>query len=245
MTEVPLRVLSIAGSDPTGGAGVQADLKTFAAHGAYGLTAITAITVQNTHAVLTTEILDPDLVERQIVAVWEDIGVDAVKIGMLASREHVLMLAACLGGLSGLSSVPIVLDPVLQSSDGTEFLAADARDDLLAELFPLADVVTPNTLEAAVLLGRSVATEAEQRQAALALGEHARSVVVTGGHRETEDVVDLLSASGMVRVFRSERLDVRSAHGTGCALSSSIAVHLGRDRRTLNHFATFSDRRGL
>lgn len=225
MAESALRVLSIAGSDPSAGAGVQADLKTFASLGAYGLTAISAITVQSTDGVREVEAVRPELVRGQILTVAHDIGIDAVKVGMLGSLANVEEVIGCLGELG---DVPIVVDPVLRASDGSRLLATEAREVLLDGLFPAATVVTPNAPEAALLSGRCVESLADQEEVARRLGELGTNVLVTGGHVETQDVVDVLSTDGQVRLFRHRRLAAGSAHGTGCALSSALAVFLAR-----------------
>jgi hydroxymethylpyrimidine/phosphomethylpyrimidine kinase len=221
----PRRLLSIAGSDPSGGAGIQADLKTFAAHGAYGMTAITAITAQSTTGVLAVEVLAPELVERQIVAVLDDIGVDGVKIGMLGSAAVASRVAHCLDRVP--PGVPIVLDPVLAASDGTALLGPGGRERLVAELLPRMTVVTPNRAEAAILLGRPVADDLSAELAACDLARRGPAVLVTGGDAGGPEVVDVLAlpAGDIVR-YRLPRLASRAGHGTGCTLSAALAVLL-------------------
>jgi hydroxymethylpyrimidine/phosphomethylpyrimidine kinase len=221
----PPRLLSIAGSDPGGGAGIQADLKTFAAHGVYGMAVVTAITVQSTRGVLAVEPVAAESVERQIGSVLDDIGVDAVKIGMLATAETVKCVARVLASLAG--RVPIVLDPVLRASDGTTLLEAAGLEPLLADLLPRVTVVTPNRVEAAALLLRDVTSEREAEEAARDLAARGSAVLVTGGDEDGDEVVDVLAdRGGSITVFRAPRLRSRSTHGTGCTVSAALAARL-------------------
>jgi hydroxymethylpyrimidine/phosphomethylpyrimidine kinase len=219
------RVLTIAGSDSGGGAGIQADLKTFSALGCYGMTAISAITAQNTRGVSGIHGIPPEMLAAQIDAVAEDIGVDAVKIGMLHSPEVVRVVAAAVRR-HGLPRV--VLDPVMVATSGDRLIAEDAADALVRELFPLAAVVTPNLDEASLLLGRAIDSEAALERAAadlLALG--ARAVLLKGGHLPGERVLDVLAQpGGAPRRMQAARIATRNGHGTGCTLSSAIAAHL-------------------
>ncbi len=219
------RVLSIAGSDSGGGAGIQADLKTFAALGCYGMTAITAITAQNTQGVRAIHGVPPEMLRAQIDAVVEDIGVDAVKIGMLASPEVVRVVADAIRR----HDLPnVVLDPVMVATSGDRLIAEETVGQLVRALFPLAAVVTPNLDEGGWLLGRQVAREDELQAAAdelLALG--ARAVLLKGGHLPGDDVVDLLALpGGEHHRLASARIATHNGHGTGCTLSSAIAAHL-------------------
>lgn len=222
------RVLTIAGSDSGAGAGIQADLKTAAALGAYATTAITAVTAQNTSGVTHLKALEPSLVEAQIRAVLEDIGADAIKIGMLANAAIIRGVAATLAELRG--AIPIVLDPVMIAKGGAELLDPSAKDALVERLFPLATVVTPNTDEASALIGASVATEAELVAAARRIQSlGAASVLAKGGHLPGDDIADALArADGSVVMFRSKRWAAENIHGTGCTLATAIAVGLGR-----------------
>ncbi|WP_313074298.1 bifunctional hydroxymethylpyrimidine kinase/phosphomethylpyrimidine kinase [Melaminivora sp.] len=219
------RVLSIAGSDSGGGAGIQADLKTFAALGCYGMTAITAITAQNTRGVAAIHGVPPGMLRAQIDAVAGDIGVDAVKIGMLHSPEVVAEVAAAIRR-HGLPHV--VLDPVMVATSGDRLIAEETVDALVRELFPLAEVVTPNLDEAGWLLGRNIDSEAQLGDAAdalLALG--ARAALVKGGHLPGDRVVDLLACRpGEHERLEAARIATPNGHGTGCTLSSAIAAHL-------------------
>jgi hydroxymethylpyrimidine/phosphomethylpyrimidine kinase len=220
----PPRLLSIAGSDPSGGAGIQADLKTFAAHGAYGMSVVTAITAQSTTGVLAVETLAAELVERQLRAVLDDIGVDGVKVGMLGSAAVVSRVARALGAIE--RGVPVVVDPVLRASDGTALLGAGGLEPLIEELLPRAAVITPNRAEAGKLLGRPVVSAADAEEAALELSARGPAALVTGGDADEEDVVDVLAAAGRITRFQERRLRTRSTHGTGCTLSSALAVLL-------------------
>ncbi|MFL6718279.1 MAG: bifunctional hydroxymethylpyrimidine kinase/phosphomethylpyrimidine kinase [Burkholderiaceae bacterium] len=222
-----LRVLTIAGSDSGGGAGIQADLKTFAALGCYGMSAITAITAQNTLGVAAIQPLPAALLTQQIDAVATDIGVDAVKIGMLHDPEVVLAVAAAIRRHGW---TRVVLDPVMVATSGDALIARETVAVLVRELFPLATVVTPNLDEAALLLGRPVTREAELAQAAadlLALG--APAMLLKGGHLAGEELVDLLLQAGQPpQRYASARIASSNTHGTGCTLSSAIACYLAR-----------------
>ncbi len=223
MSAVPPRLLTIAGSDSGGGAGVQADLKTFAAHGAHGMSAITAVTAQNTREVTAVAELAPEVVTAQIDAVFDDIGVDAVKIGMLSSARLVRAVAGC---LERHRPRHVVLDPVMVAKSGDALLRDDAVKALQEELLPLASLVTPNLPEAARLSGLPVGSEDQRLAAARRIGTRGRAVLIKGGHGEGDEVVDLLVASDVVRRFAHPRLVSTSTHGTGCTLSSAIAARL-------------------
>ena len=220
-----VRVLSIAGSDSGGGAGIQADLKTFSALGCYGMTAITAITAQNTLGVTGIHGVPPDMLRAQIDAVVEDIGVDAVKIGMLASPDVVQVVADAIRR----HQLPhVVLDPVMVATSGDRLIAQETVAVLVRELFPLAEVVTPNLDEAALLLGQPIGGIAALDDAArglLALG--ARAALLKGGHLPGDEVVDVLALpDGRLTRLGSARIATHNGHGTGCTLSSAIAAHL-------------------
>ena len=219
--------LTIAGSDSSGGAGIQADLKTFSALGVYGASAITALTAQNTRGVEAVLVVPPDFVARQIRVVARDLKVGAVKIGMLATSE---VIEAVAGALEALPGVPVVLDPVMVAASGDVLLDEDAIDTLRTVLLPRATVITPNLSEAAKLLGVHIAkTETEmveQAQRLKALG--AKAVLVKGGHADGPEAVDLLlDAEGELRVA-APRVATRNTHGTGCTLSSAIAAELAK-----------------
>lgn len=218
--------LTIAGSDSGGGAGIQADLKTFSALGVYGTSAITAITAQNTRGVLAIEAISPAMVSTQIAAVLDDIPPQAIKIGMLASSEIVAAVAAEIDGYGG----PVVLDPVMVAKSGDALLADEAEAALIERLLPRAHVLTPNLPEAARLLGRDQAQDADETetQGRVLLGLGARAVVMKGGHAVGPTCVDrLVTASGVVALGRP-RLNTRNTHGTGCNLSSAIAAELAK-----------------
>jgi hydroxymethylpyrimidine/phosphomethylpyrimidine kinase len=219
------RVLSIAGSDSGGGAGIQADLKTFSALGCYGMTAITAITAQNTQGVRAIHGVPPEILKAQIEAVVEDIGVDAVKIGMLHSPEVVQVVAWAIRHY-GLKKV--VLDPVMVATSGDRLIAEETVQVLVSELFPLATVVTPNLDEAELLLCHKIAGIDALEPAAcemLALG--APTVLLKGGHLQGNDVVDVFLQPGhATHRMATQRIASRNVHGTGCTLSSAIAAYL-------------------
>jgi hydroxymethylpyrimidine/phosphomethylpyrimidine kinase len=212
------RVLSIAGSDSGGGAGIQADLKAFARCGVHGMTAITAVTWQNTVAVEGVTPIPPEAIVGQVRAVAEDIGVDAVKVGMLGSAETVSAVAEAIDLLPG---IPVVVDPVMVAESGAPLLDADARDALLA-LLPRATVVTPNLLEARALAGAGAARTLAS--AIVALGP--RYAVVTGGHVEGSEVIDYFSDGGEVVPIPGPRHPDGATHGSGCTHSSALAAHL-------------------
>ena len=220
-------VLAIAGSDPSGGAGIQADLKTFAALGCHGMGAVTALTAQNTRGVSAIHLPPASFVAEQIAAIFIDIDVAAVKIGMLGSAAIVTAVAAALASHRGIS---IVLDPVLIATSGAALGGDDVVAALRTELFPLATLVTPNLAEAA-RLAETDALESTQaiEGAALALrGDGPAAWLIKGGHREVETADDYLLAAGDARWFSSPRVPTRNTHGTGCTLSSAIAAFLAR-----------------
>ena len=216
--------LTVAGSDSGAGAGIQADLKTFAAHRVYGTSALTAVTAQNTRGVRAWTALSPDLVRAQIEAVAEDIGVDAVKMGMLANRAIVAVVAAAIRSLK----LPnVVLDPVMVAKGGDRLLEDDAVTAIRTDLLPLADVITPNVPEAEVLAGISIGSLEDMRSAAhriLDLGP--RVVLVKGGHLPGPESIDLAVTTGESFELRGPRVDTTSTHGTGCTLASAIAANL-------------------
>ena len=221
------RVLSIAGSDSGGGAGIQADLKTFSALGCYGMTAITALTAQNTVGVAGIHAVPPAFLKAQLCAVLDDIGVDAIKIGMLHAPEIVEVVA---WAIDHYRVAHVVLDPVMVATSGDRLIEAPTVDVLRRELFPRASVITPNLDEAALLLGRPLRGEADLDQAAAdLLAQGARAVLLKGGHLPGDEVVDLLATSAQPGLrLRSARIASRNVHGTGCTLSSAIAAYLAR-----------------
>jgi hydroxymethylpyrimidine/phosphomethylpyrimidine kinase len=214
-------VLSIAGSDSGGGAGIQADLKAFARCGVHGMTAITALTAQNTTGVAAIQSVPPEIIEAQVRSVASDIGVDAVKIGMLGTAETVRAVRAALEALEG--DPPIVIDPVMVSESGAVLLDDEAQAAIVRELLPLATVITPNLPEARVLAGETAAAGAEQLARALhALGP--ANVVVTGGHRE--EATDVFFDGVEIHLIPGARHADGAAHGSGCTHSSALAAHL-------------------
>ena len=220
-------LLSIAGSDPSGGAGVQADLKTFSALGCYGMAALTALTAQNTRGVRAVHVPPPAFLTDQLDAIFADVRVDAVKIGMLATGDMVRAVARSLEAHPGL---PVVLDPVLVATSGDSLGAPDVVDAMVERLLPLAAVVTPNLPEQARLAGMPVPEDEDAlRDAAAALqARGARAVLVKGGHLAGGEAVDLLAEGGAIRLFHARRIDTPNTHGTGCTLSSAIAAHLAK-----------------
>lgn len=221
-------VLSVAGSDCSGGAGIQADLKTIGALGLYGMSAVTAVTVQNTCGVYRSEPVPPGLVEEQMRAVFEDIRPDAVKIGMVANSENVRGIVSVLQEYRPAA----VLDPVMVSTSGRVLLDQEAAAILTEELFPLVTVITPNLPEAECLRGSSISCETEREQAAEWLArQYGCSVLIKGGHAAS-GADDLLyhRESGRMIWYRAERAAAENTHGTGCTLSSAIACGLAQEK---------------
>ena len=217
-------ILSIAGSDPSGGAGIQADIKAISANGGYAMAAITALTVQNTQGVRGVQIVAPDFIAAQIAAIRDDIRIDAVKIGMLGDAA---VTAAVAGALAGLDC-PIVLDPVMVAKGGDRLLSAQAVEALHDELLPMARIITPNLPEAADLLGCDEATDRDRMEAQghdlLALGP--RAVLLKGGHLPGDQCPDLLVWQGGSHWLDAPRHATVNSHGTGCSLSSALATQL-------------------
>ena len=215
--------LTIAGSDSGGGAGIQADLKTFHALGVFGTSAITAVTAQNTLGVQAVQALDPEIVRRQIASVRADLSPAAAKTGMLANEE---IVRAVVSGLHRFEA-PLVVDPVMVATSGDPLLDPAAVTAILEELLPRATLVTPNLPEAEILAGRAVRSEADMSKAASAILERgARAVLIKGGHLGGEEVVDLFGDRSRERVWRTPRIRTTETHGTGCTLSAAIAAGL-------------------
>ncbi|MCX6546404.1 MAG: bifunctional hydroxymethylpyrimidine kinase/phosphomethylpyrimidine kinase [Acidobacteria bacterium] len=222
------KALTIAGSDSGGGAGIQADLKTFAAHGVWGTSAIAAITAQNTLGVTAALPLPCDIITAQIEAVANDIGVDAVKTGMLATAAIVYAVA---DAVARLGLINLVVDPVMVSKSGAALLARDAVDAVRRQLLPRAAVVTPNTEEAEVLTGITIRSVEDSRTAARRIHDMGpAAVVVKGGHLSTADVVDVLFDGHDLTEFRHVRVPGTNTHGTGCTFAAAIAAHLALNR---------------
>jgi hydroxymethylpyrimidine/phosphomethylpyrimidine kinase len=222
------KVLTIAGSDSGGGAGIQADLKTFSAIGCYGMSVITALTAQNTRGVTAIHAVPPSFAVQQIDAVLSDIGADAVKIGMLYSAE---LIAAVAEALKKHSARKIVLDPVMVAQSGDKLLQDDAIEAIKTHLMPLSDVVTPNIPEASVLCGRRLKNWSDIEEAAEILARHgSRSILIKGGHGNENDSTDLLFLARETRFVRltADRIETDNNHGTGCTLSSAIASYLAK-----------------
>ena len=226
------KVLTIAGSDSGGGAGIQADIKTISAIGCYGMSVITALTAQNTRGVTAIHALPPSFVVEQMAAVFTDIGADAVKIGMLYSAE---LIEAVTEALNKHRARNIVLDPVMVAQSGDKLLQDDAIQAIKDHLMPLADVVTPNLPEAEVLLGQKIENFEDMQRAARSLAQFgSRSILIKGGHLEESKSTDLLYLTEEDRfvMLEAERIESRNNHGTGCTLSSAIAAYLSRGNRT-------------
>jgi hydroxymethylpyrimidine/phosphomethylpyrimidine kinase len=219
--------LTIAGSDSSGGAGIQADLKTFAAFGVYGASVITALTAQNTRAVSCVHVVPPDFVTAQLNAVFDDLDIAAVKIGMVAQLSTIEAIAAV---LSRKAPKHVVLDPVMVATSGDRLLSMDAVSALRERLIPLASLITPNLPEAASLLGDPVATDetaiASQGKRLLAMG--ARAVLIKGGHGQGSESIDTLFCGSDMIALPAPRIPTTNTHGTGCSLSSAIAAGLAK-----------------
>ncbi|MCP1538949.1 bifunctional hydroxymethylpyrimidine kinase/phosphomethylpyrimidine kinase [Methylorubrum extorquens] len=221
--------LTIAGSDSSGGAGIQADLKTFAALRVYGASVITALTAQNTRGVQAIHDVPADFVTAQIESVFSDLAVGAVKIGMLSRPETIRAVAE--GLRRHAPGIPVVLDPVMVATSGDRLISQEAVEILRSELMPLATIITPNLPEAATLLDEG---EAEHENEAVAQGRRllargARAVLIKGGHGEGSESADhLIAADGTLRRFAAPRIETRNSHGTGCTLSAAVAAGLAR-----------------
>ena len=219
------KVLTIAGSDSCGGAGIQADLKTFSAHGVYGMSVITAITAQNTQGVFGVQDITPELINRQIEAVFDDISVDAVKIGMVSNLETIKTISKT---LEKYQIRNLVVDPVMVSKSGYYLLQPEAQEALVKYLIPMATVVTPNLLEAEVITGMTITNLEDMEGAAVHIHKMgARYTLVKGGHLEG-DAMDVLYDGQEYLYFNSPRINTPNTHGTGCTLSSAIASNLAQ-----------------
>ncbi len=223
---VPI-ALTIAGSDSSGGAGIQADLKTFAAFGVYGASVITALTAQNTHGVRAVHAVPPGFVTAQCEAVFDDLDVKAVKIGMVAESS---IIEAIVSALTRWKPRQVVLDPVMVATSGDRLLSSEALEGLRRTLIPMATLVTPNLPEAAALLNESVASDetAIRRQGERLLAMGARAVLIKGGHGEGAESIDYLFSGDEVFPLPAPRLATGNTHGTGCSLSSAIAAGLAK-----------------
>lgn len=220
------KVLTIAGSDSGGGAGIQADLKTFQANGCYGMSVITAVTAQNTLGVTDIHPIPVETIRKQLFAVLDDIGTDAVKIGMLHSVEVIECVA---DGLSTFSASPVVLDPVMVATSGDRLIEDDAVDAMKSRLFPQVKLITPNIPETEVLIGEKVHTIDQMKEAAKSLAEkYGVGVLVKGGHLSEKALEDIFCDGKNIYTYKNQRLVTKNSHGTGCTLSSAIASQLAR-----------------
>ncbi|WP_315081097.1 bifunctional hydroxymethylpyrimidine kinase/phosphomethylpyrimidine kinase [uncultured Clostridium sp.] len=220
------KALTIAGSDSCGGAGIQADLKSFSANGVYGMSVITAITAQNTMGVFGIQDINPKIIESQIDVIFDDIIVDAVKIGMVSKIESIKAISKSLKKFLNLPKV--VLDPVMISKSGFNLLSPDAKEALIEELFPLATLITPNLPEAEEILGMKISNLDEMKEAAKKLQELGpKYVLVKGGHLK-DDATDLLLYEDEFICLPQKRINTVHTHGTGCTLSSAIAANLAK-----------------
>ncbi len=218
------KVLSIAGSDSSGGAGIQADIKTITAHGMYAMTAITAVTVQNTLGVNGVQAMDPEIVAEQIDAVFEDIRPDAVKTGMLGNED---IAVAVVVALQRWRPAHLVVDPVMVSTSGCSLLEGDVKQVLFDTLFPLAELITPNIPEAESLIGGVIKDEMAMREAAREITRRGKcAVLLKGGHLADEALDVLVQQDGKEQIFRAPKIESKDTHGTGCTLSAAIACNL-------------------
>lgn len=216
--------LTIAGSDSSGGAGIQADLKTFQAHGVFGMSVITAVTAQNTQKVYAVQEIRPDLIQEQIRCLFDDTTIHAVKIGMVSSVDLIWAIAEA---LSDVNPPDIVLDPVMISKSGYSLLQPDAQKALVSKLFPLAEVVTPNVHEAEALIGNRIdSIDAMKVAARQMLDLGAKKVVVKGGHLGDKSATDILYDGVEYQALQDEWIETKNTHGTGCTFSSAIAANL-------------------
>jgi len=217
--------LSIAGSDSSGGAGIQADLKTMTLNGVFAMSAITALTAQNTTGVRSIEEVSPSFLKDQIDAVFEDIYPDAVKIGMVASSELIMTIAE---RLKYYNAKNIVADPVMVATSGSALLKTDAVETLAKEIFPIAAIITPNIPEAEILSSMKIENEKDMIEAAKKIeNEYGCAVLIKGGH-SINDANDILCKKGEIKTFTGKRIDNPNTHGTGCTLSSAIASNLAK-----------------
>ncbi|MEM3437276.1 MAG: bifunctional hydroxymethylpyrimidine kinase/phosphomethylpyrimidine kinase [Nitrososphaerales archaeon] len=221
-------VLSIAGSDPDGGAGIQADLKTFSALGVYGMTVITSVTAQNTIELKGIHDVPVSMIRDQIEVLVNDININAVKTGMLRTREIIEVVAEEIGR----QKIPLVVDPVMTTKNGAALIEEDAKNALTKLLFPLAKIVTPNSFEAEIISGIKIKTVDDAKNAAKKIAEYgSKAILIKGGHIFSDkEVMDLLYLDGEFKVFKSERVNVKTTHGVGCSFSSAIAAELAKGK---------------
>lgn len=224
------KILSIAGSDSSGGAGIQGDIKAISACGAYAMTAITAVTIQNTLGVTGVHLIPVDTIIAQIRAVYEDPGVDAVKIGMLYSKEIIIAIADV---LKEYGEANLVVDPVMVSTSGARLISEESLPAMIEKLFPLAAVITPNLPEAESILGKNIKHVDELPDAARAIADiTGQPVLLKAGHLKESEIIDVLyEPENGFTYFKHKRSDSKNTHGTGCALSSAIAAYLGKGEK--------------
>lgn len=219
------KLLTIAGSDSCGGAGIQADLKTFSAHEVFGMSVITAVTAQNTEGVFAVQDISTDIIKKQIEVIFDDISVDAVKIGMVSKTETITTIAET---LSKYKAENLVIDPVMVSKSGYHLLQPEAKEALIKNLIPMATVVTPNLPEAEVITEFKIDTIEDMKKAAKEINKMGpKYVLVKGGHLEGE-AIDILYDGKEFIYYNSPRINTKNTHGTGCTLSSAIASNLGK-----------------
>lgn len=232
------KVLSIAGSDCSGGAGIQADLKTFSAHGVFGMSVIVSVVAENTSRVIDIQDITPDMVRKQIDAVFEDIGADAVKIGMLSSPE---CMEAVAERMEYYKPQNIVIDPVMYAKNGCPLMDMEAIDTLMQRIIPLADVLTPNIPEAEKIVGMEILTVKDMETAARKICDMgAETVVVKGGHA-IGNALDVLFDGNKFYYFETARIDTKNTHGTGCTFSSAIASGLAKGLNVQEAVSTAKD----
>ncbi|MDZ4993912.1 bifunctional hydroxymethylpyrimidine kinase/phosphomethylpyrimidine kinase [Clostridium perfringens] len=218
--------LTIAGSDSSGGAGIQADIKSFSANGVYGMSIITAITAQSTQGVFGIMDVTPEIIEKQIDVIFNDIEVNAIKIGMVSKIESIEAISNTLRKVENLPK--IVLDPVMVSKSGFKLLSNDAKNTLIEKLIPLSTLITPNLPEAEELLEREIVTIEDMKKAAIDIKKMgAKNVLIKGGHLEGEATDLLYYGEGFV-IFEQDRINTKHTHGTGCTLSSAITANLAK-----------------
>ncbi|WZL74323.1 bifunctional hydroxymethylpyrimidine kinase/phosphomethylpyrimidine kinase [Clostridiaceae bacterium 35-E11] len=217
--------LTIAGSDSSGGAGIQADMKTFSAHGTFGMSVITAVTAQNTQGVFDVQDITPEVIMAQIKAIFDDIRVDAVKIGMVSQTKTIEAIAKTLKQYS----LPfLVLDPVMISKSGYDLLQPEAKQALIEMLLPMATLITPNLPEAEEILGQRIETLDDMKKAAKQLHDLGPNYVLVKGGHLADDATDVLYDGKIFHLFTQERIDTTHTHGTGCTLSSAITANLAK-----------------
>lgn len=221
--------LTIAGSDSSGGAGIQADIKSMSANGVFAMSVITAITAQNTMGVFGIEDISPEMIKSQIKVIFDDIKVDAVKIGMVSKIESIKAISEALREIKDLP--PIVLDPVMVSTSGYKLLSDDAKETLIKELFPLSTLITPNLPEVEEILGIKIEDVEDMKEAAKKLKKlGTKYVLIKGGHLK-DDATDLLFDGENFIYFKEQKINTNNTHGTGCTLSSAIAANLAKGMR--------------